>query len=63
MASKRMAGYVYEIIGINNCTLNNFQINIANKIDSNITIANMTLTYDDRFDDASKMLAISSEKF
>ena len=62
MASKRMAGYVYEIIGINNCTLNNFQINIANKIDSNITIANMTLTYDDRFDDASKMLAISSEK-
>ena len=62
MASKRMAGYVYEIIGINNCTLNNFQINIANMIDSNITIANMTLTYDDRFDDASKMLAIRSEK-
>ena len=62
MASKRMAGYVYEIIGINNCTLNNFQINIANKIDSNITIANMTLTYNTRFDDASKMLAISSEK-
>ena len=62
MASRRMAGYVYEIIGINNCTLNNFQINIANKIDSNITIANMTLTYNTRFDDASKMLAISSEK-
>ena len=62
MASRRMAGYVYEIIGINNCTLNNFQINIANKIDSNITIANMTLTYNNRFDDASKMLAISSEK-
>ena len=62
MASRRMAGYVYEIIGINNCTLNNFQINIANKIDSNITIANMTLTYNTKFDDASKMLAISSEK-
>ena len=62
MASKRMAGYVYEIIGINNCTLNNFQINIANSINSNITIANMTLTYNTMFDDASKMLAISSRK-
>ena len=62
-ASKRFKGFVYEFIGIKNFTKNNFQLVISNKIDSIITVSNMTLTYDDTYGEPANMIKISSEKY
>ena len=59
IAGKACKGYVYEIIG-KNFTKNNFQLNIGNSIDSNITIANMTLTYDESYADPANMIVLKT---
>ena len=59
IAGKACKGYVYEIIG-KNFTKNNFQLNIGNSIASNITIANMTLTYDESYADPANMIVLKT---
>ena len=59
ISGKACKGYVYEIIG-KNFTKNNFQLNIGNAIDSTITIANMTLTYDETYADPANMIVLKT---
>ena len=59
IAGKACKGYVYEIIG-KNFTKNNFQLNIGNSIDCNITIANLTLCFVESYADPANMIVLKT---